>query len=112
LESSFFFQAEDGIRARTVTGVQTCALPILEGSKSRRKRRSAELQLCAIIKNCYRAELELCAPSPVMPGSLLARRRPKIFAVSRRSEELRVGKGCGGRVQVWCGIGDACSRGL
>src|SRR5207248_4756417 len=25
---SFFFQAEDGIRARTVTGVQTCALPI------------------------------------------------------------------------------------
>src|SRR5699024_5626726 len=24
----FFFQAEDGIRARNVTGVQTCALPI------------------------------------------------------------------------------------
>src|SRR6266516_4953467 len=24
----FFIQAEDGIRARTVTGVQTCALPI------------------------------------------------------------------------------------
>src|SRR6266853_3086245 len=24
----FFFQAEDGIRALTVTGVQTCALPI------------------------------------------------------------------------------------
>src|SRR5207248_4796163 len=24
-----FFQAEDGIRDRTVTGVQTCALPIL-----------------------------------------------------------------------------------
>src|SRR6266852_6473814 len=24
----FFFQAEDGIRAATVTGVQTCALPI------------------------------------------------------------------------------------
>src|SRR6266516_4017732 len=27
----FFFQAEDGIRDRTVTGVQTCALPILFG---------------------------------------------------------------------------------
>src|SRR5438094_6667843 len=27
----FFFQAEDGIRDRTVTGVQTCALPILRG---------------------------------------------------------------------------------
>src|SRR5437867_8390006 len=28
LFSFFFFQAEDGIRDRTVTGVQTCALPI------------------------------------------------------------------------------------
>src|SRR2546430_13104831 len=27
----FFFQAEDGIRDLTVTGVQTCALPILFG---------------------------------------------------------------------------------
>src|SRR5256886_9707901 len=27
----FFFQAEDGIRDLTVTGVQTCALPILRG---------------------------------------------------------------------------------
>src|SRR5205085_8211986 len=26
--SGFFFQAEDGIRDLTVTGVQTCALPI------------------------------------------------------------------------------------
>src|SRR5256886_10280796 len=26
----FFFQAEDGIRDLTVTGVQTCALPILQ----------------------------------------------------------------------------------
>ena len=25
----FFFQAEDGIRITSVTGVQTCALPIL-----------------------------------------------------------------------------------
>src|SRR6266705_6565734 len=30
-DSNFFFQAEDGIRPRTVTGVQTCALPILGG---------------------------------------------------------------------------------
>src|SRR5699024_11629175 len=27
-EGFFFFQAEDGIRYRNVTGVQTCALPI------------------------------------------------------------------------------------
>src|SRR5699024_11387995 len=28
--SVFFFQAEDGIRDRNVTGVQTCALPICD----------------------------------------------------------------------------------
>src|SRR5437868_11254717 len=28
----FFFQAEDGIRDRNVTGVQTCALPIWPGA--------------------------------------------------------------------------------
>src|SRR5699024_11614490 len=27
----FFFQAEDGIRVRNVTGVQTCAVPIYRG---------------------------------------------------------------------------------
>src|SRR5437867_10304649 len=32
----FFFQAEDGIRDRTVTGVQTCALPISACCGSRR----------------------------------------------------------------------------
>src|SRR5699024_11829471 len=30
----FFFQAEDGIRDRNVTGVQTCALPISLGAVS------------------------------------------------------------------------------
>src|SRR5688572_4555083 len=30
----FFFQAEDGIRDLTVTGVQTCALPILDNPNS------------------------------------------------------------------------------
>src|SRR5437867_10645417 len=32
----FFFQAEDGIRDRTVTGVQTCALPIYHRGDYRR----------------------------------------------------------------------------
>src|SRR5689334_24561561 len=31
----FFFQAEDGIRDGTVTGVQTCALPISLGVEAR-----------------------------------------------------------------------------
>src|SRR5690348_17651241 len=32
----FFFQAEDGIRDGRVTGVQTCALPILNTSRTSR----------------------------------------------------------------------------
>src|SRR5699024_10394124 len=32
----FFFQAEDGIRDRNVTGVQTCALPILRSTRGHR----------------------------------------------------------------------------
>src|SRR5207249_6565450 len=32
----FFFQAEDGIRDRNVTGVQTCALPIWARREERR----------------------------------------------------------------------------
>src|SRR2546430_11666735 len=33
----FFFQAEDGIRDLTVTGVQTCALPIFECRRAARR---------------------------------------------------------------------------
>src|SRR6516164_10372487 len=33
LIGAFFFQAEDGIRLGTVTGVQTCALPIWDGGR-------------------------------------------------------------------------------
>src|SRR2546430_8761354 len=36
----FFFQAEDGIRDSTVTGVQTCALPILSDGRAARRRGS------------------------------------------------------------------------
>src|SRR5699024_12010359 len=32
----FFFQAEDGIRDRNVTGVQTCALPISQSEEGKR----------------------------------------------------------------------------
>src|SRR6266487_5213230 len=37
--SFFFFQAEDGIRDGRVTGVQTCALPILPGMRTRGRGR-------------------------------------------------------------------------
>jgi len=39
----FFFQAEDGIRDRDVTGVQTCALPISATLAFVRKRRRTHL---------------------------------------------------------------------
>src|SRR6266516_7319080 len=36
----FFCQAEDGIRVRTVTGVQTCALPIFRRDRERTRARA------------------------------------------------------------------------
>src|SRR5437868_12829396 len=43
----FFFQAEDGIRDRNVTGVQTCALPIFS---------QADYATCALVPELnYRA---------------------------------------------------------
>ena len=39
-----FFQAEDGIRDRLVTGVQTCALPIYDLGLSARKKRNSGQQ--------------------------------------------------------------------
>src|SRR5687767_2861655 len=36
--ASFFFQAEDGIRDKLVTGVQTCALPISDRGVARQER--------------------------------------------------------------------------
>src|SRR5438309_10511347 len=40
----FFFQAEDGIRDGTVTGVQTCALPILKVSREEARRDRATIE--------------------------------------------------------------------
>src|SRR2546430_5649020 len=52
----FFFQAEDGIRDLTVTGVQTCALPILRGRVSRVSSRRAT-------KSCWRAPPAISSPT-------------------------------------------------
>src|SRR5256886_5855518 len=40
----FFFQAEDGIRDLTVTGVQTCALPIYRGVRECARRQANQLR--------------------------------------------------------------------
>src|SRR5699024_11820828 len=45
----FFFQAEDGIRDRNVTGVQTCALPIFFFSSFKSLVKSLELSACPTV---------------------------------------------------------------
>src|SRR2546427_9214534 len=81
----FFFQAEDGIRDLTVTGVQTCALPISCrcGSRcvmSRIANRSGTLGLLVSDSTLYR-ETTLTM----------------IQLRQLRSEERRVGKECRSR---------------
>src|SRR5438093_8324525 len=77
VRASFFFQAEDGIRDWSVTGVQTCALPILAvgmGNGSHPKNAHTFPTGC---------------PTH-MP-------RPSPQAAVSRSEERRVGKECRSR---------------
>src|SRR5699024_12210038 len=79
----FFFQAEDGIRDRNVTGVQTCALPISG-------------DLCVVACG-------VGADACIGPGTFRRRESPRADMESvpaksaffhRRSEERRVGKEC------------------
>src|SRR6266568_5523934 len=53
---SFFFQAEDGIRDGTVTGVQTCALPIFAGCALKGDVRKVELQVQALRGDAARSD--------------------------------------------------------
>src|SRR5699024_12086934 len=49
----FFFQAEDGIRDRNVTGVQTCALPIWRRRarlQRRRPRGNCVVSWCSVLR--------------------------------------------------------------
>src|SRR5207237_6865004 len=65
--SFFFFQAEDGIRDSSVTGVQTCALPISQGGGRGRQVRPADAW--------ERHHLQVVSPSvsrPNLPASTAA----------------------------------------
>src|SRR5689334_23669845 len=61
----FFFQAEDGIRDGTVTGVQTCALPILAASSW------SDIGFCAVIssRSTTTNEVKLSAFSTLAPAA-------------------------------------------
>src|SRR5207249_5612621 len=70
----FFFQAEDGIRARNVTGVQTCALPICPHMRSRTVAPPLVDQLTD------RFALESTGPVRSQPGQEVRPRDPPRFA--------------------------------
>src|SRR5437763_5814371 len=95
----FFFQAEGGIRDTSVTGVQTCALPILEN----RTRIINFTQDSARIP----ADARIAAPIAKLPSNFAQFQRhsnPLSLSISAamsngqpRSEEHRVGKECRSR---------------
>src|SRR5438270_5694225 len=81
----FFFQAEDGIRDLTVTGVQTCALPI-----------SADSERSEDVSRGYSGRHQ-DAGSREDPGAEAAGVPSVDQPGGRRSEERRVGKECRSR---------------
>src|SRR5207245_3630885 len=98
-------QAEDGIRDATVTGVQTCALPIFGDRKPERDPgiaaplRGECHRLRAGVRHVVRAATARGVVDDVSPGRSGVTLQPdKLCDEARRSEERRVGKegGCGG----------------
>src|SRR5690606_40605285 len=83
--SLFFFQAEDGIRDFHVTGVQTCALPIFDGSGNigmGYSKSSAALN----------PKIMMTGRTPSDPAGEM--RGEVSCTTGTRSEERRVGKEC------------------
>src|SRR5207248_3481471 len=94
--SFFFFQAEDGIRDRTVTGVQTCALPIFAPRRAARAVLAAGRVALANGRGCSRR--------------LLLRRMVAGRGHSARVQRVPRGEigraSCRERVSMW-GVGGA-----
>src|SRR5205823_10624070 len=83
-----FFEAEDGIRDKLVTGVQTCALPISTAT--------ADNTMAGVDgTSAPRRSHQLAANSATTTTFPPPCHAPIIFA---RSEERRVGKECGAGV--------------
>src|SRR5688572_31982144 len=90
----FFFQAEDGIRDLTVTGVQTCALPISEEAPI---RWAADIGADRV--ELYTEPFARAFEHGDTAGraSFEAYANAARLAASLRSEERRVGKECRSR---------------
>src|SRR5258706_918547 len=90
----FFFQAEDGIRYWSVTGVQTCALPISEPESEQAPLPKEEAKPPEDV-----AEVALREPEPPKPEPPAEEKPPTATpsVAMVRSEERRVGKECRSR---------------
>src|SRR5205823_8835128 len=88
----FFFQAEDGIRDKLVTGVQTCALPIFGGSEA-----LGEPYLTIRFSRMLKKRAGWL--SALFLGEMLTATAMGFFEKEIRSEERRVGKEC--RYRWW-----------
>src|SRR5689334_23476628 len=88
----FFFQAEDGIRDGTVTGVQTCALPIYELPVGAHGTEVIQRRL-ARHPDAARIREDMLEGEPIFEQS--PDEHP--LASDARSEERRVGKECRSR---------------
>src|SRR5687767_15375338 len=91
----FFFQAEDGIRDKLVTGVQTCALPI---SSTRTPPRGDSVTLRRVIRSGRGSAASSLTDSRIVRSATRISSWAKAAPMQRRrSEERRVGKECGAR---------------
>src|SRR2546430_13042540 len=95
VDTFFFFQAEDGIRDLTVTGVQTCALPILFLPTSPYSAASGSSPIPTLSRTIQKILSNSFTPR------LLKRFSAELyhtrFPCNARSEERRVGKECRSR---------------
>src|SRR3989441_4287036 len=83
----FFFQAEDGIRDKLVTGVQTCALPI-----SMLPKNSSVSRWKAFRRLSSKSGKRFTTGSLVLRERTLNHCPVKLLISDSRSEERRVGK--------------------
>src|SRR5256886_10194612 len=92
---AFFFQAEDGIRDLTVTGVQTCALPICRALPAF-GRAGLDGDLLAggpwLVDRLRHLVLPLATLTLIGIGGIA-----RFVRAAMRSEERRVGKECRSR---------------
>src|SRR5256886_5420456 len=87
----FFFQAEDGIRDLTVTGVQTCALPISDAQSGRTGTGAR------VLRDPAGRPRRSSLAEPAGVGRPVDDRRRPAAGDLVRSEERRVGKECRSR---------------